>query len=61
MALHAPIAEIMAQVSQILDGQTKFNPATARATIRTATGDPGVACWGCSLVRRPGSASDAAG
>jgi DNA-binding transcriptional LysR family regulator len=40
MALHAPVAEIMAQVSQILDGQTTFDPATARATIRIATGDP---------------------
>ena len=40
MALRTPIAEIMAQVSQILDSQTPFDPARARATIRITTGDP---------------------
>jgi DNA-binding transcriptional LysR family regulator len=40
LALHAPIAEILARASRVLDVQTTFDPATARASIRIATGDP---------------------
>jgi DNA-binding transcriptional LysR family regulator len=40
IALHAPIAEILARVSRVLDARTTFDPATARASIRIATGDP---------------------
>jgi DNA-binding transcriptional LysR family regulator len=40
LALHAPIAEILARVSRVLDVRTTFDPATARASIRIATGDP---------------------
>ncbi len=40
IALHAPIAEILASASRILDPWTAFDPATARASIRIATGDP---------------------
>ena len=40
IALHAPIAEILAGVSRVLDAGGTFDPATARASIRIATGDP---------------------
>jgi DNA-binding transcriptional LysR family regulator len=40
LALHAPIAEILARASRVLDVRTTFDPATARASIRIATGDP---------------------
>jgi DNA-binding transcriptional LysR family regulator len=40
VALHAPIAEILAGVSRVLDASGTFDPATARASIRIATGDP---------------------
>jgi DNA-binding transcriptional LysR family regulator len=40
IALHAPIAEILARASRILDARTAFDPATARASIRIASGDP---------------------
>jgi LysR family transcriptional regulator, mexEF-oprN operon transcriptional activator len=40
IALHAPIAEILAGVSRVLDAGGTFDPATARANIRIATGDP---------------------
>jgi DNA-binding transcriptional LysR family regulator len=40
IALHAPIAEILASASRILDPLTAFDPAIARASIRIATGDP---------------------
>jgi DNA-binding transcriptional LysR family regulator len=40
LALHAPIAEILAGVSRVFDAGAKFDPATARASIRIATGDP---------------------
>jgi DNA-binding transcriptional LysR family regulator len=40
IALHAPVAEILARVSRVLDARTTFDPATARASIRIATGDP---------------------
>jgi LysR family transcriptional activator of mexEF-oprN operon len=40
IALHAPIAEILAGVSRVFDAARTFDPATARATIRIATGDP---------------------
>lgn len=40
IALRAPIAEILARVGQVLDARTTFDPATARASIRIATGDP---------------------
>src|SRR5260370_6946232 len=40
IALHAPISEILARVSRVLDASTIFDPSTARASIRIATGDP---------------------
>src|SRR5271155_927839 len=40
IALHAPIAEILAGASRVFDAGGTFNPATARASIRIATGDP---------------------
>jgi DNA-binding transcriptional LysR family regulator len=40
IALHAPVADILARVSRVLDVRTAFDPATARASIRIATGDP---------------------
>jgi DNA-binding transcriptional LysR family regulator len=40
IALHAPIAEILAGISRVLDTGETFDPATARASIRIATGDP---------------------
>jgi DNA-binding transcriptional LysR family regulator len=40
IALHAPIADILARVGQVLDARTIFDPASARASIRIATGDP---------------------
>src|SRR5260370_15273425 len=40
IALHAPISEIWARVSRVLDASTIFDPSTARASIRIATGDP---------------------
>jgi DNA-binding transcriptional LysR family regulator len=40
IALHAPIAEILASASRILDARAAFDPATARASIRIASGDP---------------------
>ena len=40
IALHAPIAEILASASRILDPRTTFDPAAARTSIRIATGDP---------------------
>jgi len=40
ISLHVPIAEILARVSRVLDARTIFDPATARASIRIATGDP---------------------
>lgn len=40
IALQAPIAEILAGVSRVLDAGGTFDPATARANIRIATGDP---------------------
>src|SRR5580704_7292185 len=40
IALHAPIAEILAGVSRVLDAGGTFDPGTARASIRIATGDP---------------------
>ena len=40
IALHAPIAEILAGVSRVFDAGGTFDPATARANIRIATGDP---------------------
>jgi DNA-binding transcriptional LysR family regulator len=40
VALHASIAEILARVGQVLDAPATFDPATARASIRIATGDP---------------------
>jgi DNA-binding transcriptional LysR family regulator len=40
ISLHAPIAEILGRVSRVLDAGTAFDPATARASIRIATGDP---------------------
>jgi DNA-binding transcriptional LysR family regulator len=40
VALHASIAEILTRVGQVLDAPATFDPATARASIRIATGDP---------------------
>jgi DNA-binding transcriptional LysR family regulator len=40
IALHAPIAEILAGASRVFDAGGTFDPATARANIRIATGDP---------------------
>jgi DNA-binding transcriptional LysR family regulator len=40
IALHVPIAEILAGVSRVLDAGGTFDPATARANILIATGDP---------------------
>jgi DNA-binding transcriptional LysR family regulator len=40
IALHAPIAEILAGASRVFDAGGTFDPATARASIRIATGDP---------------------
>ena len=40
IALHAPIAEILARASRVLDARTTFDPASARGSIRIATGDP---------------------
>jgi LysR family transcriptional activator of mexEF-oprN operon len=40
IALHAAIAEILAGVSRVLDAGATFDPATARGSIRIATGDP---------------------
>jgi DNA-binding transcriptional LysR family regulator len=40
IALHAPVAEILARVSRVLSAETTFDPATARANILIATGDP---------------------
>ena len=40
IALHAPIAEILARASRVLDDRTTFDPASARGSIRIATGDP---------------------
>lgn len=40
ISLHAPIAEILARVGRVLDAQSTFDPATVRASIRIATGDP---------------------
>ena len=40
IALQAPIAEILAGVSRVFDAGGTFDPATARANIRIATGDP---------------------
>src|SRR6202161_43212 len=40
IALHAPIAEILAGVSRVLGAGPGFDPAAARASIRIATGDP---------------------
>jgi DNA-binding transcriptional LysR family regulator len=39
IALHTPIAEILAGVSRVFDAGGTFDPATARASIRIATGD----------------------
>src|ERR1700704_741611 len=40
VALHASIAEILTRVGQVLDAPATFDPATARASIRIATGEP---------------------
>jgi DNA-binding transcriptional LysR family regulator len=40
VALHAPIAEILARIGRVLDAGTPFDPVTTRASIRIATGDP---------------------
>jgi len=40
LALHVPIAEILARVSRVLDPRAAFDPATARASIRVSTGEP---------------------
>jgi DNA-binding transcriptional LysR family regulator len=40
IALHAPIAEILDGARRIFDAGGNFDPATARASIRIATGDP---------------------
>jgi DNA-binding transcriptional LysR family regulator len=40
IGLHAPIAEILAGASRVFDAEGTFDPATARASIRIATGDP---------------------
>jgi DNA-binding transcriptional LysR family regulator len=40
IALHGPIAEILAGASRVFDAGGTFDPATARANIRIATGDP---------------------
>jgi DNA-binding transcriptional LysR family regulator len=40
IALHGPIADILASVSRVLDAGATFDPATARASVRIATGDP---------------------
>jgi DNA-binding transcriptional LysR family regulator len=40
VALHASIAEILTRVAQVLDAPATFDPATARASIRIATGEP---------------------
>jgi DNA-binding transcriptional LysR family regulator len=40
LALHVPISEILARVSRVLDPRATFDPATARASIRIAAGDP---------------------
>jgi DNA-binding transcriptional LysR family regulator len=40
IALHEPIAEILARVNRVLDTRSNFDPASARASIRIATGDP---------------------
>jgi DNA-binding transcriptional LysR family regulator len=39
IALHLPVAEILARASRVLDVETLFDPATARADILIATGD----------------------
>jgi DNA-binding transcriptional LysR family regulator len=39
IALHAPVAEILARASRVLSVETTFDPATARASILIATGD----------------------
>src|SRR5258708_17229645 len=51
IALHAPIAEILASASRILDPQTAFDPATAPASIRIATGDPAATLGHPRLLR----------
>ncbi len=38
-ALHAPVADILARVRQVLDAEAVFDPAAARAELRIATGD----------------------
>src|SRR5271168_914310 len=40
IALHAPITEILAGASRVFDAGGTFDPATARANIRIATGNP---------------------
>jgi DNA-binding transcriptional LysR family regulator len=40
IALHVPIAEILASVGRVLDTGGAFDPASARASVRIATGDP---------------------
>src|SRR3981189_3430848 len=40
VALHASIAEIWPHAGQVFDAPAAFDPATARASIRIATGEP---------------------
>jgi DNA-binding transcriptional LysR family regulator len=40
IALHVPIAEILTRVNRVFSVETAFDPATARASILIATGDP---------------------
>ena len=51
MALHEPIVEILSRIHQVLDARSSFDPRTARANVRIATGDPAATLIAPRLLR----------